>query len=93
MADPPVAIDAKLRKQIADNLTNLLGRMLRLDEPLSEDTRLDNELELSSSQSAQLVLDLENDLSIMVDVEDLDAEEMRTMGELADYVAGHSTPQ
>jgi acyl carrier protein len=93
MADEPVVIDVELRAQVVDTMTNLLRRILRLDHPVTELTNLMDELHLSSSQSAQLVLDLESDLSIMVDVEDLDAEEMCTVGDFADYVAGHSTPQ
>jgi len=93
MAEEPGVIDVELRAQVVDTMTNLLRRILRLDHPVTEQTNLMDELQLSSSQSAQLVLDLESDLSIMVDVEDLDAEEMCTVGDFADYVAAHATPQ
>jgi acyl carrier protein len=90
MAD--TTVDGELRQRVVDTMCDLIVRMLRLQTPVTADTDVD-ELAMSSSQSAQLILDIESDLSIMVDVEDLDADEMCTVGELADYIVSHSTPQ
>lgn len=90
MAD--TTVDGDLRLRVVNTMCDLIVRMLRLDAPVTEETDVD-QLSMSSSQSAQLILDIESDLSIMVDVEELDAEEMCTVGELADYIVSHSTPQ
>ena len=81
------------KAQVVDSMANLLTRMLRLNRPITAETTLENELGLSSSQSAQLVLELEQDLSIMIDVESLDEDGMVTVGDLADYIVTHSTPE
>lgn len=86
-------VDAALRQQVVTSMADLLVRMLRLDQPVTEASKLDDELGLSSSQGVQLILDLERDLSIMIDVEDLDQDEMATMGDLADFITTHATPQ
>jgi acyl carrier protein len=93
MVGREVIVDAAARQRIVEAMTRLLVRLLRLDAPVAEDTRLRDELGLSSSDGVQLILDLERDLSIMIDVEDLDQEEMHTIGDLADYIAAHATPQ
>jgi len=86
-------VDGSLRQQVVAAMAALLKRMLRLDQPVTEASNLEDELGMSSSQGVQLILDLERDLSIMIDVEDLEQEELATVGELADYIAGHATQQ
>jgi acyl carrier protein len=93
MVGREVTVDAAERGQIVAAMSGLLVRMLRLDTPVTEESRLRDDLGLSSSDGVQLILDLERDLSIMIDVEDLDQEEMTTVGDLADYIAAHATPQ
>ena len=86
-------IDDSLRRRVVATMADLLVRMLRLDRPVTEGSKLEDELGMSSSQGVQLILDLERDLSIMIDVEDLDQDEMVTVGDLADYITAHATPQ
>jgi acyl carrier protein len=93
MVGREVIVDAAARRQIVEAMSGLLVRMLRLDTPVTEQSRLRDDLGLSSSDGVQLILDLERDLSIMIDVEDLDQEEMNTVGDLADYIAAHATAQ
>jgi len=52
-----------------------------------------DELGLSSSLGLELLLELEEELSIQIDVEELDNEQMHTVGDLATYIATHSIPQ
>jgi acyl carrier protein len=52
-----------------------------------------DELGLNSSLGLELLLELEGELAIQIDVEELDQEEMYTVGDLADYIAGHSIPR
>ena len=93
MAGHEVTVDAALRQRVVESMTTLLGRILRRDDPITEDMKLMDELKLSSSMGLELLLELEEELSIHIDVEDLDQERAQTVGELADYIAGHSTPQ
>jgi acyl carrier protein len=55
---------------------------------LHETTMLYEELALDSAGTLELLLDLEDTLGIEVDPEDLEMEIFRTVGTLADYVAG-----
>lgn len=82
-----------LRERVVDAMTALLTRILRRDAPVTEQMALMDELGLSSSLGLELLLELEEELSIQIDVEDLDTEQMYTVGDLATYVATHSTPQ
>jgi acyl carrier protein len=86
-------VDTALRKRVVESMAPLLERILRRDLPVTEDMRLMDELGLSSSLGLELLLELEEELEIQIDVEGLDQEEMSTVGELADYIAGHSMPQ
>jgi len=86
-------VNAALRQQVVESMTTLLVRMLRRDQPVTEDMKLMDELRLSSSMGLELLLELEEELSIQIDVEELDQEQTQTVGDLADYIAGHSTPQ
>jgi acyl carrier protein len=81
------------REIVVNAMADLLVRMLRLDRPVTESSKLADELGMSSSDGMQLILDLERDLSIMIDVEDLDQEEMATVGDLADFITAHATAQ
>jgi acyl carrier protein len=55
---------------------------------LHETTMLYEELALDSVGTLELLLDLEDTLGIEIDPEDLEMEIFRTVGSLADYVAG-----
>jgi acyl carrier protein len=93
MVERGVQVDGALRQQVVGCMTKALVRILRRDAPVTEEMRLMDELQLSSSLALELLLELEEELSIQIDVEDLDQEEMRTVGDLADYIAGHCAPQ
>ena len=40
----------------------------------------------------ELLLEVEDKLMILIDVEQMDADQMATVGDLATFVAGHSRP-
>lgn len=86
-------VDATLRQQAVETLAALLVRMLRLDAPVTEQTKLVDELDLGSARVMELLIEVENELAITIDVDELDIEDTSTMGELADYVVGHATPE
>ena len=80
-----------LRARVVDTLSVLLGRMLGRDLPdVSADTRLFDELGLSSSKTLELLLVLEEDLDIQVDVEEIERSHLASVGSLADFVVAHT---
>lgn len=80
-----------LREQVIGDLSVLLGRMLDRKLPdVTPDTRLFDELGLSSSKTLELLLFLEEDLDIQVDVEEIERRDLATVGSLADFVVAHT---
>jgi acyl carrier protein len=83
---------ADLRKRVVDSIGTLLPGMINRDVPaMPEDTRLFEELGLSSSKTLELLLALEEDLDLHVDIAEIDGASLETVGSLADFVAAHST--
>jgi acyl carrier protein len=81
-----------LRQRVFDSLTVLLPRVLGREIPaISDGTLMADELGLRSTTMLELLLELEADLDIEIDVEEIDQDEMNTVGDLASFVAGHST--
>jgi len=85
-------LDPAFRKQVVDAMTTVLDRLLDRAEPVTEDMRLMEELGLSSTLGLELMLELEDQMMILIDVELLDGDQMKTVGDLATFVAGHSRP-
>lgn len=79
-----------LRARVVDTLGVLLGRMLGKDLDVSEETRLFDELGLSSSKTLELLLSLEEELDIQVDVEEIDRRDLASVGSLSDFVVAHA---
>jgi acyl carrier protein len=80
----------ELRARVVDTLGALLGRMLGRDLDVSEETRLFDELGLSSSKTLELLLALEEELDIQVDVEEIDRRDLASVGSLSDFVVAHA---
>jgi acyl carrier protein len=77
---------------VIDTMTTVLARLLERPEPVTEDMRLMEELGLSSTFALELLLELEDQLLILIDVELMDQDQMKTVGDLATFVAGNSRP-
>jgi acyl carrier protein len=92
MAAPEAEIDVELRERAVDAIATLLRRLLRREGPVTEDMLLAEELGLSSSLGLELLLEVEELLRIQIDVETMNPERTRTVGELATFVAGHGRP-
>jgi len=90
MAIPEIGTDAELRRRVVDTLTTTLARLLDRPEPVTEDMRLMEELGLSSTLALELLLECEDQLEILIDVEQMDQDQMKTVGDLAIFVAGNS---
>lgn len=82
-----------LRKQIMESIYDVLPKVLSLDTDatagLSEDTRLMEDLGMTSIVTMELILQLEDALEIQIDVEEMEPADVATINALADYVMGH----
>jgi acyl carrier protein len=92
VATPETGLDAEFRRRVIDTMTTVLARLLDRPEPVTEDMRLMEELGLSSTFALELLLELEDQLLILIDVELMDQDQMKTVGDLATFVAGNSRP-
>jgi len=91
MTAQETGLDGEFRQRVLDTMTTVLARLLDRPGPVTEDMGL-MELGLSSTFGLELLLQVEDQLMILIDVELLDADQMRTVGDLATFVAGHSQP-
>lgn len=83
-------LDTITREQVVDAICTVLPRVIRNEQAVAtEDTRLMEDLGLSSSSTLELMLELEDALEIQINVEDIDRDDFRTVGTLASFVAGH----
>jgi acyl carrier protein len=92
MTAQEAGLDGEFRQQVLDTMTTVLARLLDRTEPVTEGMRLMEELGLSSTFGLELLLEVEDQLMILIDVEVMDADQMKTVGDLATFVAGHSRP-
>jgi len=82
---------AELRPRVFDSITQLLPKVLGREIPaMSEDMKLMSELGMRSASMLELLLEIEDDLEIQIEVEDIDDAAMTSVGDLADFVAGHA---
>ncbi|QFZ21228.1 phosphopantetheine-binding protein [Saccharothrix syringae] len=92
MTAPDAQVDVELRQRVVDTLSTVLVRLLERDEPVTEDMNMADELGVSSSLGLELLLEVEEQLGVQIDVETMHTDELRTVGELATFIAGHSRP-
>jgi acyl carrier protein len=85
------AIETDLRERVVSSIGTLLPRILKREMAAPpEDSRLFDELGLSSSKTLELLLELEEALEIQIDVEEIDQDDLETVGTLASFVATHA---
>ena len=83
--------DTDLRQRVVDSIGQLLPRVLKRDVgEIPESTRLFDELGLSSASTLELLLELEEALEIQIDVEEIDQDDLESVGALASFVARHT---
>lgn len=85
-------LDGEFRQRVVDTMTATLMRLLNRHESVTEDMLLMEELGLSSTLGLELMLEVEDQLLIFIDVEDMDQDHMKTVGDLATFIAGNSRP-
>ena len=83
-------LDTITQERVVGAICTVLPRVLRDELAVATaDTRLMEDLGLSSSSTLELMLELEDSLEIQINVEDIDREDFRTVGTLASFVVGH----
>ena len=92
MTAQEAGIDREFLRRVTDAMIAVLARLLDRPDPVTEDMRLMEELGLSSTLGLELLLELEDQLQILIDVELMDADQMKTVGDMATFVADHSQP-
>jgi acyl carrier protein len=92
MAAPEAESDVESRQRAVEAIVSVLRRLLKRADPITEDMLMAEHLGLSSSLGLELLLEVEELLRVQVDVETMNPERTRTVGELATFVADHSRP-
>ena len=92
MTAQEAGLEGAFRHRVVDIMSTVLANLLDRPDPVTEDMRLMEELGLSSTFGLELLLEVEDQLMILIDVEVMDADQMKTVGDLATFVAGHSRP-
>ncbi|KJS54054.1 hypothetical protein VM98_21550 [Streptomyces rubellomurinus subsp. indigoferus] len=83
-----------MRERILHAIGELLPRVLKRELPeIPENACLFDDLGLTSAGTIELILELEESLDIQVDVEQITEDDLRSVTNLADYVAGHLIPE
>lgn len=85
------AATAELRDSAEQGILLLLPRVLKqeLPQPVSPDAALMEDLGLTSGTTLELILELEDHLDIQVDIEEISPDDLRSVTDLAAYVAAH----
>jgi acyl carrier protein len=92
MTAQEAGLQGSFRQRVVDVMITILPNLLDRPDPVTEDMRLMEELGLSSTLGLELLLHLEDQLEILIDVEKMDQDQMRTVGDMATFVAEHSRP-
>jgi acyl carrier protein len=84
-------LDTTLRQRVIESIGTVLPRLLEREIPaVAESMLLMEELGLRSTAIIELLVELEETLDIQIDVEDIDRDDVNSVGELADFVASHA---
>lgn len=92
MTAPHAQVDVELRERVVEVMSVVIVRLVKRDEPVTEAMDMADELGVSSSLGLELLLEVEERLGIQIDVETMRPDELRTVGELATFIACHSRP-
>ena len=71
---------------VYDAVLKSIMRNLDNEQEIYEDSKLINDIGLDSLQLVNILLDLEEELDLCIDYEELDFDEIETVGQLASYL-------
>jgi len=89
MAPHETGVDADFRQRVVETMESLLKQLLERDEPVTEDMRLMDELNVNSLLALELLLRLEEQLQIQINVETMDPDKMETVADLATFITAN----
>ncbi|XVS61652.1 phosphopantetheine-binding protein [Actinosynnema sp. CA-299493] len=92
MTAPDAQVDTELRPRVVEAMAAVIARLSEREGPVTEDLDLADELGLSSSLGLELLLEVEERLGVQIDVEKMRTDELRTVGQLATFIASHCRP-
>jgi acyl carrier protein len=92
MTAQDAGVDTEFRQRVVDVMATVLANLLERSEPITEDSRLMDDLDMDSTLGLELLLETEDRLQILIDVERMNQEQTLTVGAMATFVAGHSRP-
>ena len=83
--------DGTLRQRVLSGISAVLPHVLDGRKPdISEATRPMEDLDLTSTDTLEFMLELETELGIQIDVEDIGPKDLETIGTLVDYIVAHT---
>jgi acyl carrier protein len=82
-------VDVEMQDAVTATMAALLPGLLEYQGSITPQTRLQEELGLSSSLALELLLGIEEEHAIQIDVELMDEDSLITVADLAEYIAGH----
>jgi acyl carrier protein len=88
-ADQETPVDKEMQDAVLATMAAVLPGMLEYSAPITPQTLLQDELDLSSSQVLEVLLSVEEAHAIQIDVEMMDENNINTLADLAEYIAGH----
>ena len=88
-ADQETPVDARMQDAVTATMFAMLPGLLDYDGPITPRSRLQDELGLSSSLVLELLLGIEETHAIQIDLEMMDEDQVVTVADLAEYIAGH----
>jgi acyl carrier protein len=88
-ADQETPVDTQMRDAVIATMLAMLPALLDHDGPITPQSLLQDELGLSSSLVLEALLGIEEAHDIQIDLEMMDEDEVATVFDLAEYIAGH----
>jgi acyl carrier protein len=92
MTAQEAGVDTEFRQRVVDVMVTVLANLLERSEPVTEDSRLMDDLDMDSTLGLELLLETEDRLQIVIDVERMNQDQMLTVGNMATFVAANCRP-
>ena len=88
-ADQETPVDTEMQDAVTATMVAMLPGLLEYDGPITAQTLLQEELDLSSSLVLEMLFAIEETHRIQINVEPMDEDKIATVADLAEYIAGH----
>jgi acyl carrier protein len=82
-------VDQEMQDAVTATMVAMLPGLLEYEGPITPQTLLQEELDLSSSLVLEMLFGIEEAHAIQINVEPMDEDKIATIADLAEYIAGH----